>query len=495
MSGLIVAIDQGTTSSRAVVFDRLGRVVSLCSVPFPQIYPHPGWVEHDPKSILSSQIEALQGAVHMAGDAVADIESIGIANQRETTLLWDRSTGEPVCNAIVWQCRRTAPIIEELRAAGLFGEIERRTGLVPDAYFSATKLKWMLDTYGLRARAQAGELCFGTVDTFLMWHMLEGRPHLTDVSNAGRTMLLGLDSLEWDGVLLDRLEIPATVLPEIRDTIGYFGALDPAILGRRIPVTAVAGDQQAALFGQACFTPGMLKNTYGTGCFLLKNVGSTPVRGAKGLITCPAWRWRGESVYAMEGSVFVGGAAVQWLRDELGIIARADETEALARSIADNQGVYLVPAFTGLGAPYWDMYARGTLIGMTRGTGRAQIARATLESIAYQSMDVISAMVGGDGSVGAVRADGGASANGFLMQFQADILNASVERPAVVETTALGAAWMAGLGAGVYTDYGELSRLWRADLTFKPTMDAAKRDKCVKGWHRAVERAKAWIVD
>jgi glycerol kinase len=474
------------------VFDREGRVVSLCSVPFPQIYPKPGWVEHDPKAILSSQTEALRGAVRMAGNAAADIEAIGIANQRETALLWDRATGEPVCNAIVWQCRRTAPLVEELRRAGLADEIERRTGLVPDAYFSATKLKWMLDTYGLRERAKAGELCFGTVDTFLMWHMLEGRPHLTDVSNAGRTMLLGLDSLDWDGVLLQAMDIPSSVLPEARDTIGEFGSLDPSILGRRVPVTAVAGDQQAALFGQACFAPGMLKNTYGTGCFLLKNVGPDPVRGAKGLITCPAWRWRGGTAYAMEGSVFVGGAAVQWLRDELGIIERAEETETLARSIPDNQGVYLVPAFTGLGAPHWDMYARGTLVGMTRGTGRAQLARAALESIAYQSMDVIGLMAG-SGGVSAVRVDGGASANGFLTQFQADILDIPVERPAVTETTALGAAWMAALGAGVYSGLDELSRLWRADLVFRPGMDGDTRRGNINGWRKAVERAKRWI--
>ncbi|MDR0396990.1 MAG: glycerol kinase GlpK [Oscillospiraceae bacterium] len=491
MSGLIAAMDQGTTSSRAVVFDRAGRVVSLCSAPFPQIYPRPGWVEHDPKAILSSQLEALREAVRMAGGA-GDIEAIGIANQRETSLLWDRATGEPVCNAIVWQCRRTAPLVERLRRDGLADEIERRTGLIPDAYFSATKLQWMLDTYGLRARAESGELCFGTVDTFLMWHMLEGRPHLTDVSNAGRTMLLGLDSLDWDSVLLNGMDIPSSVLPEVRDTIGCFGALDPSILGRRVPVTAVAGDQQAALFGQACFTPGMLKNTYGTGCFLLKNTGSDPVRGGRGLLTCPAWRWRGSTAYAMEGSVFVGGAAVQWLRDELGIISRADETEALARSIPDNQGVYLVPAFTGLGAPHWDMYARGALLGITRGTGRAQLARAALESIAYQSADVISLMAE-SGGVNAVRVDGGASANGFLMQFQADILGVPVERPAVAETTALGAAWMAGLGSGMYSGLGELSRLWRADLTFSPGMDETARADHMRGWRKAVDRAARWI--
>ncbi|GHU71057.1 glycerol kinase 2 [Clostridia bacterium] len=501
MSGLLVAMDQGTTSSRAVVFDRAGRVVALCSVPFTQIYPKPGWVEHDPRVILSSQVEALQGAVHMAGDAADDIDAIGIANQRETTLLWDRATGEPVCNAIVWQCRRTAPLVEELRARGLADEIQQRTGLVPDAYFSATKLRWMLDNYSLQARAEKGELCFGTVDSFLMWHLLENRPHLTDVSNAGRTMLLGLDKLQWDGVLLGELNIPRAVLPEVKDTIGYFGELDPAILGRRIPVTAVAGDQQAALFGQACFSPGMVKNTYGTGCFLLKNLGAKPTRSKNRLLTCPAWRWKGEAVYAMEGSVFVGGAAIQWLRDELGIISNAAETETLARSLPDNEGVYLVPAFTGLGAPYWDMYARGTMVGMTRGTGKAQFARAALESIAYQSMDVIKAMADETGGASVsdltgtttVRVDGGASANGFLLQFQADILNAAVERPQVVETTALGAAWMAGLGAGVYSGYDELSKLWRADLVYKPTMAQAEREKNIKGWHRAVERARAWV--
>jgi glycerol kinase len=493
MRRALVALDQGTTSSRAVVFDICGRVLAMHTVPFDQIYPKPGWVEHNPSDILNSQIESLRTAVRKSGIPVEAIAAIGVANQRETALLWDRSTGEPVANAIVWQCRRTAPLVERLIADGAREIIRKKTGLIPDAYFSATKLAWLLDTYNLRGRAERGELCFGTVDTFLMWHMLEGRPHLTDCSNASRTMLFNITSLDWDDELLAMLNIPRALLPETRDTIGMFGTLDPSILGRGVPVTAVAGDQQAALFGQACFEPGMVKNTYGTGCFLLKNIGDRAVLSENRLLTSVAWRWRGRATYALEGSVFVAGAAVQWLRDELRIIERSEETETLARSIPDNQGVYFVPAFTGLGAPWWDMYGRGLIIGMTRGTGRAHFARAALESIAYQTADLLDAMERDDPSPRAsLRVDGGASANGFLLQFQADILNAEIERPRVLETTALGAAWMAGLGAGVYESAAELSGLWQPDLAYRPTMEKSVRERNLDGWRRAVLRAGRW---
>ena len=490
MGQYIVALDQGTTSSRAVVFTTDGQVVSSFNREFPQHYPKPGWVEHDPRDILDTQIEALQEAVRLGGIHVSEIAAIGLTNQRETTFLWDRATGECVGNAIVWQCRRTSGIVDQLVSDGCGDLIRERTGLVPDAYFSGTKLKWMLDYYNLHEKAAKGELCFGTVDSFLCWHLLEGRPHVTDATNAGRTMLFNLRTQDWDDDLLMLLDIPRACLPKVVDSAGPIGLLDPAILGRAIPVTGMAGDQHASLFGQACMKVGDLKNTYGTGCFMLMNTGDRPVVSQNGLLTTMAWRIGGKPTYALEGSVFMGGATIQWLRDELKIITHAAETEGIARSIPGTGGVYLVPAFTGLGAPWWDMYSRGTLIGMTRGTGRAQIVRAALEAIAYQSADLMEAMARDNGKQPErLQVDGGASANSFLMQFQADISGIPVVRPVVLETTALGAALLAGLGAGVYSSLEETAAVWHQDLAFTPQMDEATRLLGLKGWHRAVERS------
>ncbi|MBQ6348978.1 MAG: glycerol kinase GlpK [Clostridia bacterium] len=492
----IVALDQGTTSSRAVVFDGQGRMVASHNIEFAQIYPHPGWVEHRPQDILDSQITSLKLAVDKAGIEVSDIEAVGITNQRETTLLWDRRTGEPLCNAIVWQCRRTAPLVERLKQDGLGNLLRDRTGLVPDAYFSCTKLQWMLDGIdGARERAARGELCFGTVDSFLAWHLTGGRVHVTDATNASRTMLYDIHNQRWDDDLLRAMDIPAPLLPEVVDSATVVGMLDSRILGREIPLAAMAGDQHAALFGQGCFEPGMCKNTYGTGCFVLMNTGEAPVRSTHNLITTVAWRVDGKPMYALEGSVFVGGAVVQWLRDELGLVKTAAETEALAQEVADNGGVYFVPAFTGLGAPHWDMYSRGTLVGLTRGANRAHIVRAALESIAYQSADVIEAMESDAGiKTVALRVDGGASANSFLMQFQADLMNADVIRPQVIETTAMGAAMLAGRAVGLWTD-GDLRNLQSVDREFIPAMDDRQRAMLLRHWHKAVERSKGWAEE
>ena len=490
MPKYLIALDQGTTSSRAVIFTPDGQVTASCNREFPQHYPKPGWVEHDPRDILESQVEALKDAVRLSGIDAADIAAIGLTNQRETTFLWDRQTGECVGNAIVWQCRRTSQMVDQLKADGYADLIREKTGLVPDAYFSGTKLKWMLDYYNVRDRAERGELCFGTVDSFLCWHLLEGRPHVTDATNAGRTMLFNIHNQDWDGDLLKLLDIPRACLPKVVDSAGPIGLLDPAVLGRAIPVTGMAGDQHASLFGQACLGVGDMKNTYGTGCFMLMNTGDRPVRSENGLLTTMAWRIGGKPTYALEGSVFMGGATIQWLRDELKLITHASETEGIARSIAGTGGVYLVPAFTGLGAPYWDMYSRGTLIGMTRGTGRAQIIRAALEAIAYQSADLMDAMIRDSGkSPARLQVDGGASANGFLMQFQADITDIPVVRPVVLETTALGAALLAGLGAGVYGSLEETAAVWKPDLTFTPKMDEVTRRLQRKGWQKAVARS------
>jgi len=492
----IVALDQGTTSSRAVVFDGQGRMVASHNIEFAQIYPHPGWVEHRPQDILDSQITSLKLAVDKAGIEVSDIEAVGITNQRETTLLWDRRTGEPLCNAIVWQCRRTAPLVERLKQDGLGNLLRDRTGLVPDAYFSGTKLQWMLDGIdGARERAARGELCFGTVDSFLAWHLTGGRVHVTDATNASRTMLYDIHNQRWDDDLLRAMDIPAPLLPEVVDSATVVGMLDSRILGREIPLAAMAGDQHAALFGQGCFEPGMCKNTYGTGCFVLMNTGEAPVRSTHNLITTVAWRVDGKPMYALEGSVFVGGAVVQWLRDELGLVKTAAETEALAQDVADNGGVYFVPAFTGLGAPHWDMYSRGTLVGLTRGANRAHIVRAALESIAYQSADVIEAMESDAGiKTVALRVDGGASANSFLMQFQADLMNADVIRPQVIETTAMGAAMLAGRAVGLWTD-SDLRNLQSVDREFIPAMDDRQRAMLLRHWHKAVERSKGWAEE
>lgn len=496
MHSYVIALDQGTTSSRAVVFDENANIVAMKSYEFEQIYPKPGWVEHDPAAILNTQVDALREAVRISGVPVEQIAAIGITNQRETTILWDRKTGRPLHNAIVWQCRRTAPIVTRLCEEGLEGHIREVTGLVPDAYFSGSKICWLLDTLGLHERAARGEICFGTVDSYLAWHLITGHPHVTDATNASRTMLFDIRSNDWDDTLLSALRIPRAMLPQVVDTSEVIGMLDPSILGRAIPVAALCGDQHSALFGQGCFEPGMMKNTYGTGCFLLMNTGGTPAHSSSGLVTTIAWRIGGTCTYALEGSVFVGGAAVQWLRDEMKLIERASETETIARSLKDNGGVYMVPTFTGLGAPYWDMYSRGTIIGLTRGTGRAHIVRAALESIAYQSADLVQAMAEDCGQKPLeLRVDGGASANQFLMQFQSDVLGCRVIRPAVIETTALGAALLAGLATGVWKDMDEIRRVWQMDMSFSPQMSEQQRTLVLRGWHRAVRRSMRWASD
>ncbi len=490
----LVALDQGTTSSRAIVFDEIGQILASHAIEFKQHYPKPGWVEHDPEGILNTQVEALRKAVQLSGVDIADIAAIGITNQRETTLMWEKDTGRCVHNAIVWQCRRTAPIVEKLVSDGMSDMIKQRTGLVPDAYFSGTKIKYLLDTLGLHERARRGEICFGTVDSFLVWNLVEGRPHVTDATNAARTMLFNIHTQQWDEELLNMLGIPAEVLPQVVDTAHIVGDLMPEILGRPIPVAAMAGDQHAALFGQACFSPGMTKNTYGTGCFMLMNTGDKPVESNNGLLTTVAWRLNGKPTYALEGSVFMGGATVQWLRDEMGLIKTAAESEQVAQSVSDTAGVFLVPAFTGLGAPYWDMYSRGTIVGMTRGTGRAHIVRAALEAICYQSCDLFTAMAADCGyKPSQMRVDGGASANRFMMQFQSDILGVPVVRPQVLETTALGAALLAGIGAGIYSSKEEAASMVKPDLTFTPQMDEHNRGLALYGWHRAVERSRGWV--
>ncbi|MBN1777781.1 MAG: glycerol kinase GlpK [Clostridiales bacterium] len=492
---VFAALDQGTTSSRALVFDGNGRILGAFQKELRQIYPKPGWVEHNPDEILTGQIEALQTAVRLSGVNISDIAAVGITNQRETTLLWDKNTGECLHNAICWQCRRTAPYVERLVAEGQAETIRQKTGLVPDAYFSGTKLAYLLDTLDVYERAGRGELCFGTVDSFLAWNLVEGRPHVTDATNASRTMLFNINTQQWDDELLNMLSIPKALLPEVVDTAHVIGDLRAEILGRPIPVAALAGDQHAALFGQACFDKGMVKNTYGTGCFMLMNTGGEAVDCRSGLLSTMAWRLAGKPTYALEGSVFVGGAAIQWLRDELGLIQSASETETIAESIRDTGGMYIVPAFTGLGAPYWDMYARGAIVGLTRGSGRAQFVRAALESIAYQSADLFSAMADHCGQQPPrLQADGGASANAFLMQFQADILGIPVVRPKVTETTALGAAMLAAVGAGHMT-LEQAKTIVKPDLTFTPQMDEADRASALDGWHRAVERSLKWSVD
>ena len=492
-SKVLIALDQGTTSSRAVVFDLEGHILAVANEEFPQIFPQPGWVEHDPQQILSTQVNSLKRAVRRSGVHPEDILAIGITNQRETTLLWDRETGECPHNAIVWQCRRTAPDVERLVEEGWRDVIVQKTGLVPDAYFSGTKLSWLLREKNLHEEAASGKLCFGTVDSFLAWNLCSGHPHVTDATNAGRTMLFNLETQDWDDELLYVLDIPRACLPKVVDSAGIIGTLDPEILGVPVPVAAMAGDQHASLFGQACFERGMVKNTYGTGCFMLMNAGSEVPRGKSGLLSTMAWRLQGQRTCALEGSVFMGGATIQWLRDQLQIIKSAAETEAIARTVENTGGVYLVPAFTGLGAPWWDMYSRGTLVGMTRGTGRPQIIRAALESIAYQSADLLDALAADAGvRPETLRVDGGASANAFLMQFQADIMGIPVVRPQVLETTALGAALLAGIGVGVYASPEETASIWHRDLTFEPKMPEQQRADLLGGWHRAVERSLGW---
>ncbi len=497
----ILALDQGTTGSTALVVGEDGAVLGRGYRELPQHYPQPGWVEHDPGEIWTTQLEAARAALSAAGLAPRDLAAIGITNQRETTLLWDRRTGEPVHRAIVWQCRRSAPLCERLRADGLEPMVRARTGLVLDAYFSGTKIAWLLDTRPeLRARAARGELAFGTVDTWLLWQLTGGRVHATEPSNASRTLCFDIRRLDWDAELTNRLRIPREVFPAVRPSVGVFGetiALDG--LGAGIPVAGIAGDQQAALFGQGAFAPGGAKNTYGTGCFLLLNTGPAPVASEAGLLTTVAWSLPPAAgqppavVYALEGAIFVAGAAVQWLRDGLGLIRTAAETEPLARSVPDTGGVYLVPAFVGLGAPYWDMYARGTLVGLTRGTTRAHLARATLEAIAYQTRDVLEVMSREAGRLPAeLRVDGGATENDFLCQFQADILGVPLLRPRVRETTGLGAAYLAGLGVGLWRGPEALRDLWQLDRRFEPAMSADRREALYADWRRAVERARGW---
>ncbi|MDI7248369.1 MAG: glycerol kinase GlpK [Bacillota bacterium] len=490
----IMSLDQGTTSSRAIVFDRNARPVAIAAKEFPQIYPRPGWVEHNPMDIWQTQIDVAREALAKAGIGPGDIAAIGITNQRETTILWDRATGEPVHNAIVWQCRRSAPICDDLKAQGWAGTVAGKTGLVIDAYFSATKVKWLLDNVpGLRERAERGEILFGTVDTWLIWNLTGGRVHVTDYSNASRTMMFNINTLDWDDEILDHLDIPRAMLPEVRPSSCVYGETAPDVFGAAVPTAGDAGDQQAALFGQACFEPGMAKNTYGTGCFMLMNTGDRPVRSKSGLLTTIAWGVDGKVEYALEGSVFIAGAAVQWLRDEVKLIANAAESEERAAAVPDSGGVYVVPAFVGLGAPYWDMYARGTIVGITRGTNRDHLIRATLESIAYQSRDVVEAMVKDSGiRLAALRVDGGAARNNLLMQFQADILGVAVERPQVTETTALGAAYLAGLATGFWGDRAEVARRWRAGARFEPAMEESKRERLYGGWQKAVARALGW---
>ena len=492
---LIVSLDQGTTSSRAVVFDReKGCITAIKSKEYRQIYPRPGWVEHDPEDIWLSQLEALRGVICDSRTAIEDVACIGITNQRETVIVWDKKTGRPVHNAIVWQCRRTADICNHLKFDGYDEIIREKTGLVIDAYFSGTKIKWILDNVkGAREKAEAGGLLAGTVDTWLVWKLTGGRLHVTDYSNASRTMLFNINSLNWDDVLLKRLEIPRCMLPEVVPSSGFIGETAEEILGAAIPISGIAGDQQAALFGQACFEAGSAKNTYGTGCFILMNTGDTPIRSEKRLLATIAWHIGGKTEYALEGSVFNAGSAIQWLRDELRLIDSAAQSDILAAAVPDTGGVYVVPAFTGLGAPYWDMYARGTILGITRGTKREHIIRAVLESIAYQSRDVFEAMKADSGvDLKELKADGGASASPFLMQFQADIMNMEVKRPKITETTALGAAYLAGLGLGMWSCREEIAREWVLDRTFIPVMDTQLINKKYRDWKRAVDRSMKW---
>ncbi|GAB6096496.1 glycerol kinase GlpK [Desulfatiferula olefinivorans] len=494
MTQYLLALDQGTTSSKAIVFSPDGRVVAREGKEFRQIYPQPGWVEHDPMEIWESQIDVARKVIETAGIAPADIAAIGITNQRETTLVWDRHTGEPVYNAIVWQCRRTADTCKRFEKEGLDQVVRRKTGLVLDAYFSGTKVRWMLKHLpGLRKRAEAGDLLFGTVDSWIIWNLTGGKVHATDYSNASRTMMYNIHRLAWDADLLDALTIPSSMLPEVRPSSGDFGLTRTDLFGREIPIRGVAGDQQAALFGQCCFDPGMAKCTFGTGSFLLMNTGEKAVNSQNGLLTTLAWGLDGKVFYALEGSAFISGAVIQWLRDEMGLITNAAQSEAFALTVADTGGVYLVPAFVGLGAPHWDMYARGTITGMTRGTNRYHIVRAALESMAYQTNDIVKAMLADARmDLRGLRVDGGAVANNFLMQFQADILQTTVDRPHVFETTALGAAYLAGLGVGLYRGTDEVENSWQLERRFEPAMAYEAAEKLYKQWEKAVEKAKAW---
>lgn len=494
MAQYILALDQGTTSSRAILFDKQQNIIGISQKEFTQHYPKEGWVEHDPMEIYSSQYAVMMEVIAQSGVDVKDIKGIGITNQRETTILWDAKTGHPVYNAIVWQCRRTADRIDQLKQQGLEEYIRKTTGLVPDAYFSATKIAWILDYVPQgRERAKKGEILFGTVDSWLIWKLSGGKVHVTDYTNASRTMLFNINTLSWDEKLLDALDIPMQMLPQVKNSSEIYAYT--TIQGEEIPIAGIAGDQQAALFGQCCFEQGQAKNTYGTGCFLLMNTGDKPCFSQNGLITTIAIGLNGKVQYALEGSVFVGGAVIQWIRDEMRFINESKDAEYYAQKVEDTGGVYLVPAFTGLGAPHWDMYARGCIIGITRGTKREHIIRAAQESIAYQSYDLVKAMEKDTGvSIRELKVDGGASRDAFLMQFQADVLDCEVRRPMIRETTALGAAYLAGLAVDVWKDTDEIRKLWNCDTVFQSQMKAERREKLLRDWHRAVERSKGWAM-
>lgn len=491
----IMALDRGTTSSRCIIFDKDGNIIKVAQKEFEQIYPKPGWVEHDAMEIWGSQSGVMREAVDTAGINPEEIAAIGITNQRETTVVWDKKTGKPIYNAIVWQCRRTSEICDELKEKGLTECIREKTGLIIDAYFSATKVKWILDNVeGARERAEKGELLFGTIDTWLIWKLTGGRVHVTDYSNASRTMMYNINTLEWDKDILKELDIPEIMLPEVKESSCVYGYTDSGLFADiKIPIAGCAGDQQSALFGQNCFEEGTAKNTYGTGCFLLMNTGEKPVKSENGLLTTISWGVDGKVEYALEGSIFMGGASIQWLRDELRMIKSAADSEKYAMRVENTNGVYVVPAFTGLGAPYWDMYARGTIVGLTRGAKKEHLIRATLESIAYQTKDVLEAMQNDSGiELKSLKVDGGASNNNFLMQFQSDILNVKIDRPKIVETTALGAAYLAGLAVVFFKSKEDIKKRWVCDREFEPKMSEEVREKSYKDWKRAVERSLSW---
>lgn len=489
-----MALDQGTTSSRCILFNEKGLIQSVAQKEFTQIYPKAGWVEHDPMEIWSTQISVAVEAMQKLNVTAEDIAAIGITNQRETTVVWNKNTGKPVYNAIVWQCRRTAGFCDELKAEGFDKNIREKTGLIVDAYFSGTKVKWILDNVeGAREEAEKGNLLFGNIDTWLIWNLTKGKVHVTDYSNASRTMLFNIHTLEWDKEILERLNIPASMLPEAKPSSCIYGHTDPSLLGGEIAIGGAAGDQQAALFGQVCHKPGTAKNTYGTGCFMLMNTGEKAVASKNGLLTTIAWGADGKVEYALEGSIFIAGAAIQWLRDELKIVDKASDSEGYAEAVEDTNGVYVVPAFVGLGAPYWDQYARGTIVGLTRGAKKEHLIRATLESLAYQTNDVLKAMEEDSGiKLEALKVDGGACANNFLMQFQSDVLGVQVDRPEVIETTALGAAYLAGLAVGYWKDKEDISKNWAISRSFAPHMNTAKREELLEGWHKAVDRSLGW---
>ena len=494
----IMALDQGTTSSRAILFNNKGEILEMAQKEFTQIYPKAGWVEHNPMEIWGSQSGVMREVIETAGITPDEIAGIGITNQRETTIVWDKNTGKPIYNAIVWQCRRTSDICHDLKEKGLEKIIKDKTGLLIDAYFSATKVKWILDNVeSAREKAEKGDLLFGTVDTWLIWKLTHGKVHVTDYSNASRTMMYNIKELKWDEEILKELNIPLSMLPEVKPSSYVYGHTDEQMLaGAQIPISGCAGDQQSALFGQTCFEEGSVKNTYGTGCFLLMNTGEKIVESKNGLITTIAWGIDNKIQYALEGSIFMGGASIQWLRDELRMIKTAKDSETYANKVEDTNGVYVVPAFTGLGAPYWDMYARGTIVGLTRGSKKEHMIRATLESIAYQTKDVITVMEqDSDIKVKDLRVDGGASSNNFLMQFQSDILDVNIDRPEIIETTALGVAYLAGLAVGFYKNKNEITSKWKVQKEFTPNMDENKRTKLYKGWKRAVSRAIQWELE